>query len=112
MPMHFCPRDAYPLGSAAFFADTLGVNPGERWDVIVTAEEPGAWAVHCPILPHPGGQTGMFGMVTALVVNPPATASTILASALLPSLTRPTAGGAIPPRARGGRRNGHARKTA
>jgi len=95
MPMHVVARDGYPLGSAAFFADTLGVNPGERWDVIVTAEEPGAWAFHCHILPHAEGPTGMFGMVTALVVNPPATASTILASALLPSLSRPTAGGPI-----------------
>ncbi len=95
MPMHVVARDGYPLGSASFFCDTLGVNPGERWDVIVTAEEPGAWAFHCHILPHAEGPTGMFGMVTALVVNPAATASAILASALLPSLGRPTAGGPI-----------------
>jgi FtsP/CotA-like multicopper oxidase with cupredoxin domain len=102
MPMHVVARDGYPLGSASFFCDTLGVNPGERWDVIVKAEEPGAWAFHCHILPHAEGPTGMFGMVTALVVNPPAAASTILASALLPSLGRATAGGPIRSAARAG----------
>ena len=58
MPMHVVARDGYPLGSASFFCDTLGVNPGERWDVIVTAEEPGAWAFHCHILPHAEGHDG------------------------------------------------------
>jgi manganese oxidase len=62
-------RDGYPLGSAAFTCDTLGVNPGERWDVIIKCEEPGAWAFHCHILQHAEGQDGMFGMVTALVVQ-------------------------------------------
>ena len=31
-------------------ADTLGVNPGERWDVVITADRPGVWAFHCHIL--------------------------------------------------------------
>ena len=63
MPMHVVARDGYPLGSASFLCDTLGVNPGERWDVIINCEEPGAWAFHCHILPHAEGPTGMFGMV-------------------------------------------------
>ncbi|MFL5679901.1 MAG: multicopper oxidase family protein [Chloroflexota bacterium] len=71
MPMHVVARDGYPLGGAAFTCDTLGVNPGERWDVVVRCEEPGAWAFHCHILPHAEGPNGMFGMVTALVVQPP-----------------------------------------
>jgi len=71
MPMHVVARDGYPLGGAAFTCDTLGVNPGERWDVVVRCEEPGAWAFHCHILPHAEGSNGMFGMVTALVVQPP-----------------------------------------
>ena len=61
--------DGYPLGSAAFTCDTLGVNPGERWDVVIDCDEPGAWAFHCHILPHAEGMDGMFGMVTALVVQ-------------------------------------------
>jgi FtsP/CotA-like multicopper oxidase with cupredoxin domain len=69
MPMRVVARDGYPLGSAAFTCDTLGVNPGERWDVIVECSEPGAWAFHCHILPHAEGTDGMFGMVTALVVQ-------------------------------------------
>jgi FtsP/CotA-like multicopper oxidase with cupredoxin domain len=49
--------------------DTLNIAPGERWDVIVTCDKPGTWAFHCHILPHAESEHGMFGMVTALVVN-------------------------------------------
>jgi hypothetical protein len=73
MPMKVVARDGYPL-AAPFTCDTLGVNPGERWDVIIECEDPGAWAFHCHILPHAEGHDGMFGMVTALVINAPATA--------------------------------------
>jgi FtsP/CotA-like multicopper oxidase with cupredoxin domain len=76
MPMHVVARDGWPLGAAAFYCDTLGVNPGERWDVVIDCEEPGAWAFHCHILPHAEGQDGMFGMVTALVIQD-ATAATL-----------------------------------
>lgn len=62
-------RDGAPLGSAAFYCDTLGVNPGERFDAIVEADRVGVWAFHCHILPHVEGLDGMFGMVTALVVT-------------------------------------------
>jgi FtsP/CotA-like multicopper oxidase with cupredoxin domain len=79
MPMQVVARDGYPL-AAPFFCDTLGVNPGERWDVIIDCEDPGAWAFHCHILPHAEGHDGMFGMVTALVVQEAATASVGLAS--------------------------------
>jgi manganese oxidase len=60
-------RDGYPLPQA-FRCDTLNVAPGERWDAIVVADEPGVWAFHCHILNHAEGSTGMFGMVTALIV--------------------------------------------
>ena len=43
--------------------------PGERWDVIVACDNPGTWAFHCHILPHAESDHGMFGMVTALVVQ-------------------------------------------
>ncbi len=49
--------------------DTLNVAPGERWDVIVNCNNPGTWAFHCHILPHAESEHGMFGMVTALVVE-------------------------------------------
>ncbi len=49
--------------------DTLNIAPGERWDVIVNCNNPGTWAFHCHILPHAESEHGMFGMVTALVVQ-------------------------------------------
>jgi FtsP/CotA-like multicopper oxidase with cupredoxin domain len=67
---HVVARDGAQLGSASFYCDTLGVNPGERFDAIVECERPGVWAFHCHILPHVEGLDGMFGMVTALVVVP------------------------------------------
>ena len=63
-------RDGRPLGTAEFSCDTLGVNPGERFDVTITADRPGIWAFHCHILPHVEGLNGMFGMVTSLIVVP------------------------------------------
>jgi FtsP/CotA-like multicopper oxidase with cupredoxin domain len=68
--MHVVARDGRPLGSAAFSCDTLGVNPGERWDVLVTPQHPGVWAFHCHILPHAESLSGMFGMVNTLVTVP------------------------------------------
>jgi FtsP/CotA-like multicopper oxidase with cupredoxin domain len=69
MPMRIVARDGWPLGSAAFTCDTLGVNPGERFDAVIECKNPGAWAFHCHILPHAEGVRGMFGMVTALVIQ-------------------------------------------
>jgi len=54
---------------APWKCDTLNIAPGERWDVIVNCNNPGTWAFHCHILPHAESDHGMFGMVTALVVQ-------------------------------------------
>jgi manganese oxidase len=54
---------------APWKCDTLNIAPGERWDVIVSCTNPGTWAFHCHILPHAESEHGMFGMVTALVVE-------------------------------------------
>jgi hypothetical protein len=70
MPMRVIARDGWPLGGAEFTCDTLGVNPGERYDVIIDAKTPGVWAFHCHILPHAEGANGMFGMVNTLIVVP------------------------------------------
>ena len=40
MPMRIVARDGYDLGAAAFTCDTLGVNPGERWDAVIDATSP------------------------------------------------------------------------
>ncbi|MFL5755571.1 MAG: multicopper oxidase family protein [Chloroflexota bacterium] len=84
VPMRVVARDGYPLGAAAFTCDTLGVNPGERWDVVIECDEPGAWAFHCHVLSHAEGQDGMYGMVTALVVQD-AAAATVLQQAGAPA---------------------------
>jgi FtsP/CotA-like multicopper oxidase with cupredoxin domain len=68
--MRIVARDGNPLGSAEFSCDTLGVNPGERWDAVITAERIGVWAFHCHILPHVEGTSGFFGMVNTLIVVP------------------------------------------
>jgi FtsP/CotA-like multicopper oxidase with cupredoxin domain len=61
-------QDGYPLKDP-YMADTLVVAPGQRFDILVHAVYPGAWAFHCHILPHVEGPAGMFGMVTALIVE-------------------------------------------
>ena len=50
-------------------SDTINVAPGERYTVLYKAIDPGVWAWHCHILNHAEGPTGMFGMVTALIVE-------------------------------------------
>jgi FtsP/CotA-like multicopper oxidase with cupredoxin domain len=61
-------KDGWPQPSP-WRCDTLNIAPGERWDVIVDCARPGTWAFHCHILPHAESDHGMFGMVTALVVQ-------------------------------------------
>ena len=51
------------------YEDTVLVAPGERIDVLVDASELGTWAFHCHVLTHAEGPDGMFGMVTALIVE-------------------------------------------
>ena len=51
------------------YEDTVLVAPGERIDVIVDATEAGVWAFHCHVLTHAEGPDGLFGMVTAMIVE-------------------------------------------
>ena len=83
MPMKVIERDGWPLGGAEFTCDTLGVNPGERYDVLIDAKTPGVWAFHCHILPHAEGANGMFGMVSTLIVVPKASDVDAIVAALL-----------------------------
>ena len=62
-------KDGFPLDHP-YLADTLNVAPGERYSVLVQLDAPGTWVWHCHILPHVERDTGMFGMVTAIVVEP------------------------------------------
>jgi manganese oxidase len=49
--------------------DTFNIAPGERWTVVHKLAEPGVWAWHCHILTHAERADGMFGMVTAIIVE-------------------------------------------
>jgi FtsP/CotA-like multicopper oxidase with cupredoxin domain len=68
MPMRVFAKDGWPINPPQL-CDTLDVAPGNRYDTIVEATEPGVWAFHCHILSHAEGPQGMFGLVTALVVE-------------------------------------------
>src|SRR5690606_24021284 len=68
VPQQVIQRDGYPLPQPVMM-DTVLVAPGERIDVLVDATELGAWAFHCHILTHAEGPNGMFGMVTAMIVE-------------------------------------------
>jgi manganese oxidase len=70
MHMTVIDKDGWPQ-PAPWKCDTLNIAPGERWDVIVNCNNPGTWAFHCHILPHAETDHGMFGMVTALIVEKP-----------------------------------------
>ena len=61
-------KDGIPLDNP-YFADTVNVSPGERYSVLLQADDPGTWVWHCHILNHVEREEGMFGMVTALVVS-------------------------------------------
>ena len=52
-PFRIVETDGNPVPEAAQIdKDTVNVGPGERYDVIWTAREPGRWLLHCHILHH------------------------------------------------------------
>jgi FtsP/CotA-like multicopper oxidase with cupredoxin domain len=52
-PFKIIETDGNPIPEAAQIEkDTVNVAPGERYDVIWTAREPGKWLIHCHILHH------------------------------------------------------------
>ena len=63
-------KDGYTLDSP-YLADTVNVAPGERYTVLVHLDKAGTWVWHCHILQHVENDQGMFGMVTAVVVQDP-----------------------------------------
>jgi FtsP/CotA-like multicopper oxidase with cupredoxin domain len=68
MPQLVIAKDGW-LQPQPWMCDTLNIAPGERWEVLVDATEVGLWAFHCHILSHAESEHGMFGMVTALIVE-------------------------------------------
>jgi len=67
-PQIIISKDGLPLDSP-YAADTIAVGPGERYTVLIHPDEVGTWVWHCHILNHVERESGMFGMVTALVVQ-------------------------------------------
>jgi FtsP/CotA-like multicopper oxidase with cupredoxin domain len=70
LPQLVIAKDGWPQPQP-WLCDTLNIAPGERWDVIVDCTEAGVWAFHCHILSHAESDHGMFGMVTALIIQDP-----------------------------------------
>jgi FtsP/CotA-like multicopper oxidase with cupredoxin domain len=68
LPQLVIAKDGFPT-PAPYEVDTLDVAPGERYTVLVHATSPGVWAWHCHILSHAESDQGMFGMVTAFIVQ-------------------------------------------
>jgi FtsP/CotA-like multicopper oxidase with cupredoxin domain len=61
-------KDGVPLDQP-YWVDTLNVAPGERYSILFQADRVGTWVWHCHILNHVEREEGMFGMVTAVVVQ-------------------------------------------
>jgi FtsP/CotA-like multicopper oxidase with cupredoxin domain len=61
-------QDGYLLPQP-FKCDVLNIAPGQRFDALIETNLTGVWAFHCHILTHAESPHGMFGMVTALIVN-------------------------------------------
>lgn len=60
--------------TARITKDTVNVGPGERYDVIWTAREPGKWLIHCHIPHHTTNdnveEQGAGGLTMAINVTP------------------------------------------
>jgi FtsP/CotA-like multicopper oxidase with cupredoxin domain len=74
-PFEIVETDGNPVQpSARLLKDTVNVGPGERYDVIWTAREPGRWLVHCHILHHTTNnnveENGGGGLTMVLEVSP------------------------------------------
>ncbi len=61
-------KDGIPL-EQPYWVDTINVAPGERYTVMFRPDDVGTWVWHCHILSHVERDEGMFGMVTAIVVQ-------------------------------------------
>ncbi len=61
-------EDGFPVPQP-YWVDTLLVAPGQRFTVMFHATQKGTWVWHCHILSHVESDTGMMGMVTAVIVK-------------------------------------------
>jgi FtsP/CotA-like multicopper oxidase with cupredoxin domain len=73
-PFRIVESDGYPVPEAAqLLKDTVNVGPGERYDVIWEARQPGKWLLHCHINHHTTNnnveQHGGGGLMMVLEVS-------------------------------------------
>lgn len=61
-------KDGVPLDQP-YWVDTVNVAPGERYSILFQADRVGTWVWHCHILNHVEREEGMFGMVSAVIVE-------------------------------------------
>jgi FtsP/CotA-like multicopper oxidase with cupredoxin domain len=70
-PFQIVGTDGYPVPEAqALTKDVINIGPGERYDLLMTADNPGTWLFHCHILTHVqnhGVEPG--GMITVVKVD-------------------------------------------
>ncbi len=74
-PFTVIATDGVPIPEAARYEkDTVNVGPGERYDVIWTAREPGKWLLHCHINHHTTNdnveEEGGGGLMMIIEVSP------------------------------------------
>lgn len=74
-PFTIVATDGNPVPEAARFnKDTVNVGPGERYDVIWPAREPGKWLIHCHIPHHTTNdnveEQGAGGLTMVINVTP------------------------------------------
>jgi FtsP/CotA-like multicopper oxidase with cupredoxin domain len=74
-PFRIVQTDGEPVPRAAqILKDTVNVGPGERYDVIWEAREPGQWLLHCHIPHHTTNdnveQDGGGGLMAVITVTP------------------------------------------
>lgn len=67
MPMTIVAQDGYV--NTPYMCDTVNVAPGQRFDAIIECTAVGTWVFHCHILSHAESAMGMFGMMTALIIQ-------------------------------------------
>ena len=59
-----------PRAAPRSTCDTLGVNPGERWDVLIRRRPSASGPSTATSFPTPRASDGMFGMVNTMIVVP------------------------------------------
>jgi FtsP/CotA-like multicopper oxidase with cupredoxin domain len=67
-------RDGRPIRTPQE-QDTLLIGPGERYDLVFTAVEPGLWLLHCHVVPHVTNDGQYPGGLLVPVVTAPRQAS-------------------------------------